>query len=147
MINGYKYFLIKNENGLSLIEIMVAFTILTVAFIGLMAIFPKALSVNKGAENKSIASYLAQDKIEELDALGYANIGIGIIEPLHNLSTSSTSYLSKFERETYAAYLDANLNATTTSTGLLKASTTVYYLEAATKTRKPYNLSIIITQR
>ena len=70
--------LLKQQRGLSIIEIMVAFSILTIAFVGLTQAFPFGLSINKTAENSTIASYLAQDKIEELFSL--AAICVNILE-------------------------------------------------------------------
>src|SRR3990167_663762 len=92
--------LIKKQSGFSLIEVIVAFTILAIAFIGLVQAFPFGLSINKEAENTTAASYLAQEKIEELVSSGYSNIGVGTIETRHRLSDEATNYLYNYQRET-----------------------------------------------
>lgn len=138
---------IKNTRGLSLIEIVVAIFILTTAFIAVMHSFPMGLAINKGASNATIASYLAQEKIEELHSLGYENIATGTTEIKHRLATSSTSYLYGFQRETMATYVDGNLATTTNDAGLKKISTTIYYIDAYSKQEKNYNITTLISQR
>lgn len=139
--------IINDISGLSLIEIMVAFSILTVAYIAIMASFPTALSINKGAESSTLAAYLAQQKIEELSSMPYDSIATGTIEALHNLSADSSNYLYFFERQTDVSYIDGNLAATTTDLGIKKISTTVYYTDASTRTKKPYVLTILNSQK
>lgn len=133
-----------DRQGFSLIEVMVAFGILALAFTSLIGAFPNALSINKGAENVSVASYLAQDKTEEINSDDYSAIATGTIEALHRLSTNPGSYLYSFERETRVYFADQNLQATSTDTGLKIASTTVYYSDAH-KNKKSYNLILLIS--
>ncbi|MBU0647148.1 prepilin-type N-terminal cleavage/methylation domain-containing protein [Patescibacteria group bacterium] len=137
----------NNNNGFSLIEIMIAFLILVIAFIGLIQAFPFSQIMIKTAENSSKASYLAQDKIEQLLSLGYDNVSIGTIETKQRLATSSTDYLYYFQRQTTVDYLDGNLQVSASSTGMKKISTTVYYTNNISKTEKSYNISTIISQR
>lgn len=132
-----------DKQGFSLIEVMVAFGILTLALVSLVGAFPNALAINKGAENISIASYLAQDKMEEINSDDYSAIATGTIEALHRLSADPGNYLYNFERETKVYSVDQDLQATSTDTGLKIASTTVYYADAH-KNKKNYNLLLLI---
>lgn len=138
---------IYNQQGFSLIEIMVAILILTVTFISLMYSFPFGLSITKGAENATIASYLAQDKIEELHSLGYDNIGVGTIEIKHQLSADPSSYLYSFQRKTVVDYVDGDLQTSVSDLGLKRISATIYYINAVSKTEKSYNMTTLISQR
>jgi prepilin-type N-terminal cleavage/methylation domain-containing protein len=133
--------------GFSLIEIMVAFAILSVSFLAIMASFPFGVSINKEAENNTIAANLAQKKIEEVISSEYVNIAVGEIESKHRLASSTADYLYNYQRETTANYLDSNLTATTTDTGLKKISTTVYYTNSISKSEKSYNTTTIISQK
>ncbi|MDO9399558.1 MAG: prepilin-type N-terminal cleavage/methylation domain-containing protein [bacterium] len=137
----------NNNHGFSLIEIMVAFLILVIAFIGLIQAFPFSQIMVKTAENSSKASYLAQDKLEQILSLGYDNIPIGVIETKQRLSASSTDYLYYFQRQTTIDYIDGNFQVSASSTGIKKISTTVYYTNNISKTEKSYNISTIISQR
>ncbi|MEA3464131.1 MAG: prepilin-type N-terminal cleavage/methylation domain-containing protein [Patescibacteria group bacterium] len=143
---NYKKFL-NHQQGLSLIEIMVALTILTIAFIGLMQAFPYGLSINKATEDITVASYLAQDKIEELHSLGYDNIATGTPETKHRLSDDQANYLYFYQRQTEVNYVDGNLSNSILDTGMKKISVTVYYTNALSKTEKSYNITTLISER
>ena len=139
--------LLKNKKGLSLIEIMVAFSILVVAFIGLVQSFPFGLAINKSGENATIASYLAQAKIEELASLGYSNINVGIIEVKHRLSDDSTNYLYNFQRQTEVNYIDSDLVECVGDQGMKKISATIYSINAFSKQEESYNITTLISER
>ena len=133
--------------GFSLIEVVVALSILTIAFIFILSSFPFALSVTKGAENSSLASYLAQEKIEELNSLNYENINVGVIEAKHRLSSVQSDYLYNFQRQTEVIYVNGNLNQELSDQGIKKISVNVYYLEPASKNEKTFNISTLISLR
>ncbi len=139
--------LINNKKGLSILEILVAFSIISFVFIAIMVSFPKGISITKRAENNTVAFYLAQDKIEEIYSLGYENINMGEIEIKARLSGDSNNYLYAFFRETKVNYVDGNIEETEIDTGLKKISTTVYYPDAIHKGEKSYNITTLIHQR
>lgn len=131
---------------MSLLEIMVSLSILVVTFISLMQSFPLALAINKTSENATKASYLAQEKLEELNSLGYGNIAVGEIEAKHRLSGTPTDYLYYFQRQTAVNYVDGNLQNSVSDTGLKKISVTVYYTNALSKTEKIYSTVTLMSQ-
>jgi len=131
---------------MSLLEIMVSMSILVITFIALMQSFPMALTINKTSENSTKASYLAQEKLEELNSLGYGNIAVGVIEAKHRLSDIQTDYLYYFQRQTAVSYVDGNLQDSASETGLKKISVTVYFTNALSKTEKNYSTVALISQ-
>lgn len=135
-----------NRKGMSLLEVMVSFSILILVFVSLAQSFPLALTINKTAENATKASYLAQDKLEELNSLGYNNIGIGTVEAKHRLSLNQANYLYYFQRETIINYVDGDLQNTAVDTGLKKISLTIYYGNSLSKTEKSYSTYTLINQ-
>lgn len=137
----------KNIDGFSLIEVIVAFSVLSIAFISLIRSFPFSLSINKEAENVTVASFLAQQKIEELNSLGYNNIATGTIEALHRLATTTTNNLYYYQRKTVVTYVDVNLATSSTDLGMKKAAVDIYYTNAISKTQKIYNISTLFSQR
>lgn len=137
----------KFHHGFSLIEVMVAFAILSTAIIALSASFPFGSSINKGAENASIASFLAQEKIENIISSGYNNIAVGVLEEKHRLASDANNYLYYYQREAAANYVDGNLTASSSETGLKKIFTAVYYQEPAGKTEKAYNITTLVSQK
>jgi len=137
----------KNQIGLSLIEIMVAFSILVVAFVGLAQAFPFGLSINKTAENSTIASYLTQDKIEELFSLGYDDVGLGIIETKQRLAIDPINYLYQYQRQTEIDYVDGNLATTVEDSGMKRISVTVYFNNAISNQEQSYNIATLISRK
>ena len=131
---------------MSLLEIMVSLSILALTFIALMQSFPTALTINKTSENSTKASYLAQEKLEELNSLGYNNITVGTIEAKHRLSDNQGDYLYYFQRQTIVDYFDGNLQNSASDTGLKKISVTVYYTNALSKTEKSYSTVTLMSQ-
>jgi len=135
-----------SQVGMSLLEIMVSLSILALTFIALMQSFPTALTINKTSENSTKASYLAQEKLEELNSLGYNNITVGTIEAKHRLSDTQSDYLYYFQRQTIVDYVDSNLQNSASDIGLKKISVTVYYTNALSKTEKSYSTVTLMSQ-
>ena len=129
-----------------MIEIMISFSILVLVFIFLAQSFPTGYSINKSSQRASLASYLAQEKIEELFALGYDNIATGTIETKAPLSNDPNNYLNNYSRETIVNYVDGNLNSTTTDQGLKKVRTTVYYSDPISNNEESLTLTTIINK-
>ncbi|NCQ16355.1 hypothetical protein GW814_01710 [Candidatus Falkowbacteria bacterium] len=136
----------KNQLGMSLLEVMVAFSILTLTFTALMQSFPYSLTINKTSENAAKAAYLAQAKLEELNSLGYGNISTGTIEAKHRLADNPTDYLYYFQRQTTVSFVDGNLADSASDLGLKKISVTVYYSNALSKVEKEYSTVTLISQ-
>jgi len=137
----------SNNQGMSLIETMIALLILMVTFIGLIQAFPFSQSIVKTAENSTKAAYLAQNELEQVLALNYDNIATGTIEIKQRLSTDSANYLYYFQRETTVSYLDSNWQTSVSDTGIKKISTTVYYTNSISKKESSYSISALSSQR
>ncbi|RLC36684.1 hypothetical protein DRH27_04865 [Candidatus Falkowbacteria bacterium] len=137
---------IKNINGYSLIEIMVAIMIIGVCFVGLIQAFPFALKISNSAKNQTKASYFAQEKIEELYQLGYENFATGTIEVKHALG-SPGSDRAAFYRETIVWYIDRDFNEISEDQGMKKITSRVYYTDSISKNEKSYTLSTVLTYR
>ncbi len=136
----------QNQRGLSLIEIIVSFSIIAFSFIALVQSFPLALNLNKTSENATKASYLAQEKIEQLYSLGYAGFSTGVIEAKARLSADPTNYLYNFQRQTTVDFVDGNLQISGSDTGMKKISVTVYYTNSFTRSEKGYLTTTLISQ-
>jgi len=145
---NYRFNIIKySKQGFSIIEIMVAFSILVIAFIGLVQSFPFGLSINKEAECLTIASYLCQASIEELVSVGYDGMITGIIEPKHRLSDNPNNYLYFYQREIEVSYINNELNEVLVDLGMKKISVAVYYINAISNKEDSYNITTIISRR
>ena len=76
------------DRGFSLIEVLVATTIMTMAFVALAQLSILSIRVNHGARSTTFATLLAYHKIEQLRALTWSVDGIGA--PTSDTSTDTT---------------------------------------------------------
>ena len=64
----------KNENGFTLIEILVAIAILAFAILGIMAVLPSGYAQITSAGRVSMINHFGQDTIDSLRALPYSDV-------------------------------------------------------------------------
>lgn len=112
-----------------MIEIILALAILMMAILTIIRIFPAGLQVTKTAEKNTVAGFLTQEKMEELAALSYNDIPVGLIEPKHKLSDDPDDSFYNYERETWVIYVDPNngLAQTGSDLGIKQIKATVYW--------------------
>ena len=68
----------KIQPGFTIIEALIAVTVLSVGFVGVIQIFPGVIGLNSRSEDLTIASHLGEMKMEEYLATPYDNILTGI---------------------------------------------------------------------
>ena len=74
--------------GFSLIEVLIAMTILSVGLASLAQLFAMSTRANAGSKNTTFASVLAQQKMEQLRALTWGFDTLGL--PLSDTTTDLT---------------------------------------------------------
>lgn len=136
-----------DHRGIGMIEALMAVTILSVGIIAIVTLFPLSLKVSRTAEQETIAANLAQAKIEEMFSIGFDNITIGTIEAKHRLATTSTNPFYDYQRQTTSEYVDANLNHSTSTTGMKKISVIMYWTPPQTTVEKNSSYIILISQK
>jgi type IV pilus assembly protein PilV len=67
--------LLKETNGFSLIEILIACVILTIASLGVVSLTIGIMRGNSFSKRLTTATTLIQDRLEEVKRLGYSNAG------------------------------------------------------------------------
>ena len=72
-MNFMNMFNTRNNNGFTLMEVLVAMVILSVGLLGTAALTIKIINSNKLSNMISTATVLAQDKMEEIRGVGYDN--------------------------------------------------------------------------
>jgi type IV pilus assembly protein PilV len=77
----------RSEGGLTLIEVMIALTILAVGLLSLAAMQLEALRGGRGGQGDTFATTLAQDKMEELRRTAWTSADL---TPGGNWSTAQT---------------------------------------------------------
>jgi len=81
----------RGEGGFSILEVLIATTILTVALSALAQLFVISTRANASAKTTSYASVLAQQKMEQLRGLmfGFDNLGLPITDFTTNITVAS----------------------------------------------------------
>lgn len=137
----------EHELGFSLTEIIVAFGILSLGLVTLAGTFPFALKINKESENQSSASYIAQEKLEELISMPYSEIATGTIETRSQITGDRSSDFYYFTRETVVNFVDIDFNSTTTDLGLKKITINTYYINSIGRNEKKISSFMLISRR
>ncbi len=120
----------KNNKGFSLIEVLIALSILNIAIFSLVRLFPFGMNTTKQAEQRTLAVNFAQAKIEELTSLGYEQIPVGTFEE-PSLSIISNDF-DEFSRITKVKYLNSDLNESQSDLGLKLIEVNVLWLNIMT---------------
>jgi len=118
-----------------------------IGILALVNLFPLAFKVNTLAKQSTVATNLAQAKIEEMFYLDYDNISIGTIEAKQRMSTDSDNPFYYYQRETIVEYVDGNLNTSATETGIKKITVNCYWDNALLLTEKNIQLAILISEK
>ncbi|MBI1961616.1 MAG: prepilin-type N-terminal cleavage/methylation domain-containing protein [Parcubacteria group bacterium] len=115
----------SQKEGITLIEIMIAITVLSIGILGLLQAFPRGTAASRVVELSVAANQLAQEKLESFAATAYEDIAAGMLEDGVRVSVDSQSPFYDFLRTTTVALLDANLAEAQTDLGLKKITVTV----------------------
>lgn len=65
-------------SGLSLVEILIAMTVFISAFLALLSVFPQALHSIRQARETNLATFLAEQAIENIRAANYSTINVSV---------------------------------------------------------------------
>jgi len=117
----------KNQKGISLIEVLISISVLSIGILGLLQAFPHGTSIERDIELTTIGHHLAQSKIEELISLNYSEILTGLIEDNVRVDLDPNSIFYNFKRSTYVTLVDENIQTTETDIGMKKVLVTIYW--------------------
>ena len=104
---------IAADKGFTLIELMVAILVLSVGLLGMATLTGSIISKNKLSNELTTATTLAQDKMGEIRASGYASAA-------SETKTTCASPFSEYSREVI-------VNNNTPSSGMKKVTVKVYW--------------------
>jgi len=68
--------ILQNKKGFTLLEILVATTLMAVALLGMAGLTAALMQGNNFSNKLTVASTLAQDRMEDLTKLGYGNTAV-----------------------------------------------------------------------
>lgn len=130
------------RNGFTFLEAMIAMVLLIVGIVTVLQIFPLAFGIGISNQKETQATMLCQEKIEEINSKNYREIQVGIQteDPL-------PSPFEKFSRETKVSYVDNNLQATTSDTGLKKVEVEVWWSSFFPAGKKQIKVTTLIAEK
>lgn len=117
------------KRGFTIIEVLVSLGLLMILVVSIFGVFPQSMIMGRISSKNTIASNLAQAKIEEILAKNYEDLPVGFLEGRHFLETP----FNDFEEETEISYVDENLQTSNQDTGLKKIRVSVYFKEGKEK--------------
>jgi|GEM_PF-1860457 len=110
----------RNEKGVSIIEVMIAMTILVIALLAMMSMFHVGIRQTSLSGNITTATQLANDKMEEIRNLPYESIDDSYYPPnKDNQNPDSVSdpdsNFPNYERYVTIQYVDSDISAISVS--------------------------------
>lgn len=96
---------IHTQSGFTLLEVMMALLILSVALLGLASLSSTVIQNNSYSNNYTTATLLAQDKLEELLNLPFTHVDI---EDANAANNSTASFLSTAVFDSQETQVDEN---------------------------------------
>ncbi|TDE66095.1 MAG: hypothetical protein D8M57_04605 [Candidatus Scalindua sp. AMX11] len=72
--NSMKVCKLNNENGFTMVELMIAIVIITLGMFAVMSLVVVVIRGNSNSDNMTTATILAQDRMEDAKRLGYAGL-------------------------------------------------------------------------
>lgn len=88
------YRVFREERGFSPIEVLIAMAILAIGIVAIMKLFPSGLRASRVAQERTIASELADSNLGRLRMTGVSNLmGMARAATLYSASTAGSIYL------------------------------------------------------
>lgn len=119
----------KKSLGLTIIEVLLAISILVIGVLAIASLFPFGYRLSTFSKEMTVATNLAQDKTEKVISKHYDDLPPGILEPKQRVENNPQSQFYFYQGEVKIDLVDENLNETTSDQGLKKITTVIYFLE------------------
>lgn len=117
------------KKGFTIIEILVSMIILTIGVLAVVILFPSGFRLSAVSKEMTVATNLAQEKMEEKFALTYENLTVGT-EAKQRVSSDPNNPFYPYQRETKVFYVNpSNLSLSQTDSGLKEIEVTVFFQE------------------
>jgi len=128
--------------GFTLIETLIAISILMIAVLSIIQLFPLGLKASLQAKNVTVATNLAQAKLEEIISDNYDDLTVGTTtEP--SLSAIDSDF-SNFTRVTVINYVNGDLVIVGQDFGLKKVEVFVGWSDSFSEKNSTTSLTTLI---
>ncbi|MFW6282878.1 MAG: type IV pilus modification PilV family protein [Minisyncoccales bacterium] len=137
---------IKIRNSFSLLEVMIAVFVLMFGLLAVLQVFPVGMDMRAKAKRQTIASHLAQEKLEEIKNSTYSNIEAGTTTEEYGVIDDFESY-KRVTAVKYNYLEGSKLKKATTDEGLKKVNVIVYWEKALGGKEESFKLTTLISKR
>lgn len=144
-----EYFKVKSQESFTIIESMIAVSIIVIAFTAITQLFPFALKIESSSEMKTKAIGISQAKIEDFAGRSYSEIKCGSNNPPCEIEESQLPEDPSFKRVTRITFVDPQNNflESSSDTGIKKIEVTVYWKSNFSQGEDSYKLTTFFSQR
>ena len=125
----------KRLKSFTLIEVLVAASILTVGLVSVAGTFSVGIKYSSNTKQEAMAAGIMQETMESALSAGYGGIDAGIGSRVR-FSENSSSPFYNFETQTDVSYVDGNLNDVAVDSGLKKIKVSVFWNNSGTEKKE-----------
>lgn len=136
----------KKTEGFTLIELLVATFILTIAISGVLSAFPLGVKMGNSAQLSSVASQLAQAKIEEIISKPYDEIAVGTETEDYGFAPDTPYYKRAAEVSCYDPNGPA-LSSDCPDTGIKKINVILYWRSVLGVAERNLNIVTLVVKK
>lgn len=115
---------LANRHGFTLVEVLVALSVFTIAVLVIIQLFPAGIQSVGLSTNEISATNLAQAALENAKGAAYDEVESKSRQPI---STDPNNPFSRFDTELIVEYIDSNLNPAGSDLGLKKITVIIYW--------------------
>lgn len=138
---------LKNiKKSFSLLEVMIAVFVLVLGILAVIQAFPISINIRGEAKRKTIASHLAQDKIEEIQSYTYNNIDVGTTTEDYGTISDFESY-KRVTSVKYNYLEGSGLKKATSDQGLKKIKVEIYWEKPLGVGEDKFQIATLISKR
>lgn len=137
----------SNNQGITIIEVLLTISILAVGILGLLQAFPRGISTARELESEAVANHLAQSAIEGHIAASYDELLPGELENRIHVTPDENNSLYPYLRSTTIGLVDQNLNPSGQDIGLKKISVTIAWPSVFAGAERSITFTTLISSR
>jgi len=139
----------RNDNGFTLVEILIAIVILSIGLLGMASLTVGIINGNKFSNNVTTATTLGQDKMEDIRRLGYSGpptTETPEIEDYGTISDASGTVLPEYASYKRVTVADIYTAGTAWPPDGMKVITVTVYWKDNNQTERSVELKTILAQ-
>lgn len=139
----------KIKNSFTLVEVIIATSIIAIALVAVLELFPVGLKTENMSEMKTRAIGLAQAKIEEFYQNSYSEIKCGSSLPPCQIVENEVPEDKIFRRVTEVKFVNPqnNYSESSSDTGIKKVKVTIYWSSPFSQSEESFSITTLFANK